>query len=97
LSLCAALFSALPVVKSGDHAGQTPFEIIISLNTSKYDDCGGDVCVCVCVGAHVCVCVYFVAPQIEEAVSRYGEVAQNIFDKQPQTANKQWSSCLGVG
>jgi len=65
LALCTALFSANQVVKSGDHAGQTPL--------------------CVGGGAHVCVCVcvYFVAPQMEEAASRYGELALNIFDKQP--------------
>jgi len=88
LALCIALFSANQVVKSGDHAGQTPFEIIIALNTSKYYGYGDDcVCVCVCVcgggGAHACVCVYIVAPQMEEAVLRYGEVALNIFNKQP--------------
>jgi len=83
---------------SGDHAGQTPFEIIISLNTSKYygygDGAHMHMCVCVCVWGGG---VYFVAPQMEEAALRYGEVALNIFDKQPQTANKRWSSCLGVG
>jgi hypothetical protein len=35
---------------------------------------------------HMCVCVYFVATQMEEADSRYVEVALSIFDKQPQTA-----------
>ena len=43
------------------------------------------VCVCVCVGVwvHTHVCVYFVAPQMKEAALRYGEVALNIFNKQP--------------
>lgn len=48
MSLCTALFCANPVVKSGDHAGQTPFEIIILLNASKFYGYGDD-CMCVCV------------------------------------------------
>jgi len=84
LALCTALFSANQVGKSGDHAGQTPFEIVIVLNTSKYYGYGDDyMCVCVCARAHVCMCMYFVAPQMEEAALRYGELALNIFDNQP--------------
>jgi len=92
LALCTALFSINQVVKSGDHSGQTPFEIIIALNRSKYYGYGDDcmcmcMCVCVCVHASGCVCVYvcvyFVAVQMEEAASRYGELALNIFNKQP--------------
>ena len=55
LHFVSALFSANQIVKSGDHAGQTPFEIIISLKTSKYCGYGDDVrararvCVCACV------------------------------------------------
>jgi hypothetical protein len=51
MSLCTALFCANPVVKSGDHAGQTPFEIIILLNASKFYGYGDD-CMCVCILWH---------------------------------------------
>lgn len=88
LQRCLAISLAYQVVKSGDCAGQTPFEIIISLNTSKYFGYGDEVCLCVCVRACMCVCVCFVALQMEEAASRYRELALNVFSKQPQTSNK---------